>query len=49
MQVGRAVSPAIAARLPVIDYSYLRGDLIRTAVLAVFLFGGMVILSFFIH
>jgi hypothetical protein len=49
LQVGRAVAPAIAARLPVIDYSYLRGDLIRTGVLAVFLFGSMVILSFIIH
>ncbi len=48
-QPGRGVSPVLAARLPVLDYSYLRGDLIRTAVLAVILFGGMIILSFFIH
>lgn len=49
VQTGRSVSPALAARLPVLDYSYLRGDLIRTAILAVILFGGMIILSFFIH
>ncbi len=49
LQIGRSASPALAARLPVIDYSYLRGDLLRTAVLAVVLFGGMILLSFFIH
>jgi hypothetical protein len=49
LQVGRTAAPAIAARLPVIDYSYLRGDLIRTAVLAIVLFGSMIILSFIIH
>lgn len=38
-----------ALRLPQVNYSYLRGDLIRTAVLAVVLFAVMVILSFVIH
>lgn len=49
IQIGRSTSPAIAARLPILDYSYLRGDLLRTAVLAVILFGGIILLSFFIH
>lgn len=42
-------APAIAARLPQVDYGYLRGDLIRTAVLAITLFAAMIILSFVIH
>jgi hypothetical protein len=38
----------LTSRLPAMDYSYLRGDLIRTLVLAVILFAVMIILSFFI-
>jgi len=31
------------------DYSYLRGDLTRTAILAVALFALMIVLSIFVH
>ena|SRR5579885_3176309 len=47
--LGRGASPTLVSRLPAIDYGYLRGDLMRTAILAVVLFGGMIILSFIIH
>jgi hypothetical protein len=47
--LGRGPAPAAASRLPAIDYSYLRSDLMRTAILTACLFGGMIILSFFIH
>jgi hypothetical protein len=40
---GNAV---LTSRLPAIDYSYLRGDLIRTGVLAASLFLIMILLSF---
>jgi hypothetical protein len=40
---------SMTLRLPQVNYSYLRGDLIRTAVLAVVLFAVMIILSFVIH
>jgi hypothetical protein len=36
------------SRVPAMDYSYLRGDLLRTLVLAVVLFAVMIILSFII-
>jgi hypothetical protein len=36
----------LTSRLPSIDYSYLRGDLMRTLVLAVILFAVMIVLSF---
>ena len=42
---GNAV---LTSRLPAIDYSYLRGDLVRTAVLAAALFVIMIVLSFII-
>ena len=41
-------APAIS-RLPSMDYSYLRGDLTRTAILAVALFALMIVLSIFVH
>jgi len=41
-------TPAIS-RLPSMDYSYLRGDLTRTAILAVALFAAMIVLSLFVH
>jgi hypothetical protein len=41
-------APALTSRLPAIDYSYLRADLLRTATLAVSLFAIMVVLSFII-
>lgn len=39
---------ALSSRVPAMDYSYLRGDLLRTLVLAVVLFAAMIILSFII-
>ncbi len=42
---GNAV---LTSRLPAIDYSYLRGDLLRTATLAASLFVIMIVLSFII-
>ncbi len=42
---GNAV---LTSRLPAIDYSYLKGDLIRTAVLTSSLFVIMIVLSFII-
>jgi len=38
----------LVSRVPVMDYSYLRADLIRTLILAVCLFGAMIVLSFII-
>lgn len=38
----------LTSRLPTMDYSYLRGDLMRTLILAVILFAAMIILSFFV-
>ncbi len=38
----------LSSRVPAMDYSYLRGDLLRTLVLAVVLFAAMIILSFII-
>jgi hypothetical protein len=38
----------LSSRVPAMDYSYLRGDLIRTLILAVVLFAAMIILSFII-
>jgi hypothetical protein len=46
---ARASTAAAALRLPSVDYSYLRGDLLRTAVLAAILFLIMVILALVIH
>jgi hypothetical protein len=37
---------ALTSRLPAMDYSYLRADLMRTLILAVALFAAMIILSF---
>jgi hypothetical protein len=48
LRTGGGPSPALTSRLPAIDYSYLRADLIRTATLAVGLFAIMIVLSFFI-
>jgi hypothetical protein len=39
---------ALVSRIPAMDYSYLRADLMRTLILAVCLFGAMIILSFII-
>jgi hypothetical protein len=36
----------LTSRLPAMDYSYLRADLLRTLTLAVILFAAMIILSF---
>ena len=36
----------LTSRVPAMDYSYLRADLVRTLVLAVILFAAMIILSF---
>jgi hypothetical protein len=44
---GRGTA-VLTSRLPAIDYSYLRGDLIRTFVLAGSLFIVMIVLSFII-
>jgi hypothetical protein len=49
MGLGRGATPAVVSRLPPIDYSYLRGDLRRIAILTAVLFGGMIILSFIVH
>ncbi|MGH2391284.1 MAG: hypothetical protein ACRDIE_24075 [Chloroflexota bacterium] len=38
----------LTSRVPAMDYSYLRADLLRTLVLAVILFAAMIIISFFI-
>jgi len=38
----------LTSRVPAMDYSYLRADLMRTLILAVCLFGAMIILSFII-
>jgi hypothetical protein len=38
----------LTSRIPTMDYSYLRGDLLRTLTLAVILFAAMIILSFII-
>ena len=38
----------LTSRLPAMDYSYLRADLLRTLALAVALFAAMIILSFII-
>jgi hypothetical protein len=46
--IGRG-DAVLTSRLPPIDYSYLRGDLIRTATLAVILLGSMIILAFIIR
>lgn len=48
---NESVRPAATAamRLPTIDYSYLRGDLLRTAALVVILFAIMIILALVLH
>ncbi|HXT37454.1 MAG TPA: hypothetical protein VN837_17920 [Chloroflexota bacterium] len=38
----------LTSRVPAMDYSYLRADLMRTLILAVCLFGAMIILSFIV-
>ena len=45
----RGVAATAVSRLPNMDYRYLRGDLIRTAVLAAILFAAMILLSFVVH
>jgi hypothetical protein len=48
--LGRSAGAAtMTMRVPAIDYSYLRGDLLRTAVLAVLLFAIMIVLALVIH
>lgn len=37
---------ALISRVPAMDYSYLRADLLRTLTLAVVLFAAMIVLSF---
>jgi hypothetical protein len=39
----------LTSRLPAIDYSYLRGDLVRTLSLVVGLFAVMIVLSLVLH
>ena len=46
---GRMGAGTLTSRLPQMDYSYLRADLIRTAILAVVLFAIMIALSFVVH
>ena len=46
---GGVATAAVEYRGPRVDYSYLRHDLIRTALLAVVLFAVMVVLSLVIH
>lgn len=49
LHLGRGTAPALTSRLPAIDYSYLRADLRRIAVLAACLFATLIILSFIVH
>lgn len=46
---SRLGAGTLTSRLPLVDYSYLRADLIRTAVLAIVLFAIMIALSMFVH
>jgi len=47
--LGRSTAGTLTSRLPAIDYTYLRADLIRIATLAVILFAAMIILHLFVH
>lgn len=49
VESGRGSIAAPALRLPSVDYGYLRGDLLRTAALAIILFAVMIILALVLH
>jgi hypothetical protein len=49
VEMPRSSVSTAAMRLPSVDYSYLRGDLLRTAVLAAILFAIMIILALILH